>query len=115
MLIYRIDNLKNLSNKDFMVSFAGIVNDFDLLQKEDIENLQDHDWCRDNIKHEYTIIKSISKNVSNTLVEEKKIIRGDKGIMIMCFTLEEKMFCFLLNGMMVQEENRIIKRYLLIG
>ena len=39
MLIYRIDNLKNLSNKDFMVSFAGIVNDFDLLQKEDIENL----------------------------------------------------------------------------
>lgn len=72
MLIYRIDNLKNLSNKDFMVSFAGIVNDFDLLQKEDIENLQDHDWCRDNIKHEYTIIKSISKNVSNTLVEEKK-------------------------------------------
>ena len=72
MLIYRIDNLKNLSNKDFMVSFAGIVNDFDLLQKEDIENLQDHDWCRDNIKHEYTIIKSISKNVSNALVEEKK-------------------------------------------
>ena len=72
MLIYRIDNLKNLSNKDFMVSFAGIVNDFDLLQKEDMENLQDHDWCRDNIKHEYTIIKSISKNVSNTLVEEKK-------------------------------------------
>ena len=72
MLIYRIDNLKNLSNKDFMVSFAGIVNDFDLLQKKDIENLQDHDWCRDNIKHEYTIIKSISKNVSNTLVEEKK-------------------------------------------
>ena len=55
-----------------MVSFAGIVNDFDLLQKEDIENLQDHDWCRDNIKHEYTIIKPISKNVSNALVEEKK-------------------------------------------
>ena len=61
MLIYRIDNLKNLSNKDFMV-----------LPKKDIENLQDHDWCRDNIKHEYTIIKSISKNVSNALVEEKK-------------------------------------------
>jgi len=72
MLIYRIDNLKNLSNKDFMVSFAGIVNDFDLLQKEDIENLQDHDWCRDNIRHEYTIIKPLSKNVSNALVEEKK-------------------------------------------
>lgn len=72
MLIYRIDNLKNLSNKDFMVSFAGIVNDFDLLQKEDIENLQNHDWCRDNIRHEYTIIKPLSKNVSNALVEEKK-------------------------------------------
>ena len=72
MLIYRIDNLKNLSNKDFMVSFAGIVNDFDLLQKEDIENLQDHEWCRDNIRHEYTIIKPLSRNVSNALVEEKK-------------------------------------------
>ena len=72
MLLYRIDNLKNLSNKDFMVSFAGIVNDFDLLQKEDLENLQDHDWCRDNIRHEYTIVKPLSKNVSNTLVEEKK-------------------------------------------
>ena len=72
MLLYRIDNLKNLSNKDFMVSFVGIVNDFDLLQKEDIENLQDHDWCRDNIRHEYTIIKPLSKNVSNALVEEKK-------------------------------------------
>ena len=72
MLIYRIDNLKNLSNKDFMVSFAGIVNDFDLLQKEDIENLQNHDWCRDKIRHEYTIIKPLSKNVSNALVEEKK-------------------------------------------
>ena len=72
MLIYRIDNLKNLSNKDFMVSFAGIVNDFDLFQKEDIENLQNHDWCRDNIRHEYTIIKPLSKDVSNALVEEKK-------------------------------------------
>ena len=72
MLIYRIDNLKNLSNKDFMVSFAGIVNDFDLLQKEDLDNLQDHDWCRDNIRHEYTIIKPLSKDVSNALVEEKK-------------------------------------------
>ena len=72
MLLYRIDNLKNLSNKDFMVSFAGIVNDFDLLQKEDLENLQDHDWCRDNIRHEYTIVKPLSKNVSDTLVEEKK-------------------------------------------
>ncbi len=72
MLIYRIDNLRNLSNKDFMVSFTGIVNDFDLLQKEDIENLQDHNWCRDNIKHEYTIIKPLSKDVSNALVEEKK-------------------------------------------
>ena len=72
MLLYRIGNLKNLSNKDFMVSFAGIVNDFDLLQKEDLENLQDHDWCRDNIRHEYTIIKPLSKDVSNALVEEKK-------------------------------------------
>ena len=72
MLLYRIDNLDNLSNKDFMVSFVGIVNDFDLLQKEDIENLQDHDWCRDNIRHEYTIIKPLSKNVSKALVEEKK-------------------------------------------
>lgn len=72
MLLYRIDNLKNLSNKDFMVSFAGIVNDFDLLQKEDLDNLQNHDWCRDNIRHEYTIIKSLSKDVSNALVEEKK-------------------------------------------
>ena len=72
MLLYRIDNLKNLSNKDFMVSFAGIVNDFNLLQKEDFDNLQDHDWCRDNIRHEYTIIKPLSKDVSNALVEEKK-------------------------------------------
>ena len=72
MLIYRINNLNNLGNKEFMASFAGIVNDFDLLQKEDIENLQNHDWCRDNIRHEYTIIKPLSRNVSDTLVEEKK-------------------------------------------
>lgn len=90
MLIYRIDNLKNLSNKDFMVSFAGIVNDFDLLQKEDIENLQDHDWCRDNIKHEYTIIKSISKNVSNTLVEEKKDNTGRQRYYDNVFYIREK-------------------------
>ncbi len=72
MLLYRIDNLDNLSNKDFMVSFAGIVNDFDILQKEDYKNLQDHDWCRDTFRHEYTIIKPISKNISDALVEEKK-------------------------------------------
>ena len=72
MLIYRINNLKNLSNKDFMVSFAGIINDFDFLQEKDIINLQNHDWCRDYLKHEYTVIKKISKNVSNLLVEEKK-------------------------------------------
>lgn len=72
MLIYRIDNLSNLGNKDFMASFAGIVNDFDILQKEDYKNLQDHDWCRDTFRHEYTIIKPISKNISDALVEEKK-------------------------------------------
>ena len=72
MLIYRINNLKNLSNKDFMVSFAGIINDFDLLQEKDIMNLQNHDWCRDYLKHEYTVIKQISKKVSDLLVEGKK-------------------------------------------
>ena len=72
MLGYRIDNLKNLSNKDFMASFASIVNDFDLLQKDDFINLQDHDWCRKTFKHEYTVIKLLSKNVSDVLVEEKK-------------------------------------------
>lgn len=72
MLIYRIDNLKNLSNKDFMVAFAGLVNDYNLIQKEDFEHLQDHDWCRDHFKHEYTVIKPLSKNVSDALVEEKK-------------------------------------------
>ena len=64
MLIYRINNLKNLGNKDFMVSFASIVNDYDLLQKDDYKNLQDHDWCRDSFKHEYTVIKALSKDVA---------------------------------------------------
>ena len=68
MLIYRIENLKNLGNKEFMVAFAGLVNDYNLIQKEDFEHLQDHDWCRDQFKHEYTL----SKNVSDALVEEKK-------------------------------------------
>lgn len=72
MLLYRINNLSNLGNKDFMTSFAGIVNDYDLLKKDDFENLQDHDWCRDTFRHEYTIIKPISKSVSDLLVEEKK-------------------------------------------
>ena len=72
MLIYRIDNLKNLGNKEFMVSFAGLVNDYNLIQKEDFEHLQDHYWCRDQFKHEYTVIKPLSKNVSDALVEEKK-------------------------------------------
>jgi len=72
MLIYRIDNLKNLGNKEFMVAFAGLVNDYNLIQKEDIEHLQDHNWCRDQFKHDYTIIKPLSKNVSDALVEEKK-------------------------------------------
>jgi len=72
MLVYRIDNLNNLGNKDFMASFASIVNDFDLLQKDDYKNLQDHDWCRDTFRHEYTIIKPLSKSVSDALVEEKK-------------------------------------------
>ena len=72
MLLYRINNLSSLGNKDFMTSFAGIVNDFDLLKKDDFENLQDHDWCRDTFRHEYTIIKPISKSVSDLLVEEKK-------------------------------------------
>ena len=72
MLLYRINNLSSLGNKDFMTSFAGIVNDFDLLKKDDFENLQDHDWCRDTIKHEYTIIKPLSKSVSDLLVEEKR-------------------------------------------
>ena len=68
MLLYRINNLSSLGNKDFMTSFAGIVNDFELLQKDDFENLQDHDWCRDIFKHEYTIIKPLSKSVSDLLV-----------------------------------------------
>ncbi len=72
MLIYRINNLKNLGNKEFMVAFAGLVNDYDLIQKEDLENLQNHDWCRDQFKHEYTVVKTLSKSVSDTLVEEKK-------------------------------------------
>ncbi len=72
MLLYRINNLSSLGNKDFMTSFAGIVNDFDLLKKDDFENLQDHDWCRDTFKHEYTIIKPLSKSVSDFLVEEKR-------------------------------------------
>ncbi|MBR3799209.1 MAG: AAA family ATPase [Bacteroidales bacterium] len=72
MLIYRIDNLKNLGNKEFMIAFAGLVNDYNLIQKEDFEHLQDHDWCRDHFKHEYTVIKPLSKNVSDALVEEKK-------------------------------------------
>ncbi len=72
MLIYRIENLKNLGNKEFMVAFAGLVNDYNLIQKEDFEHLQDHDWCRDQFKHEYTVIKPLSKNVSDALVEEKK-------------------------------------------
>ena len=72
MLIYRINNLVNLGNKDFMVSFASIVNDYDLLQKDDYTNLQNHDWCRDNFKHEYTVIKALSKNVADALVNDKK-------------------------------------------
>ena len=72
MLIYRIDNMKNLGNKEFMVAFAGLVNDYNLIQKEDFEHLQDHGWCRDQFKHEYTVIKPLSKNVSDALVEEKK-------------------------------------------
>jgi len=72
MLIYRIDNLVNLGNKDFMVSFASIVNDYDLLQKDDYVNLQNHDWCRDAFKHEYTVIKSLSKDVADALVQNKK-------------------------------------------
>lgn len=72
MLIYRINNLKNLGNKEFMVAFAGLVNDYDLIQKDDLDNLQNHDWCRDQFKHEYTVVKTLSKSVSDTLVEEKK-------------------------------------------
>lgn len=72
MLIYRINNLKNLGNKDFMVSFASIVNDYDLLRKDDYKNLQDHDWCRDSFKHEYTVIKALSKDVADALVKDKK-------------------------------------------
>lgn len=72
MLIYRINNLVNLGNKDFMVSFASIVNDYDLLQKDDYANLQNHDWCRDAFKHEYTVIKALSKNVADALVNDKK-------------------------------------------
>ena len=72
MLLYRINNLSSLGNKDFMTSFVGIVNDFDLLQQDDFAKLQDHDWCRDTFRHEYTVIKPLSKDVSNLLVEEKK-------------------------------------------
>ena len=72
ILIYRINNLNSLGNKDFMSSFAGIVNDYDLLQKDDYMHLQDHDWCRKTFNHEYTVIKPVSKNVSDALVEEKK-------------------------------------------
>lgn len=72
MLIYRINNLKKLDNKDFMIAFAGIANDFDLLQKIDLEHLQDHSWCRDKFRHEYTIIKPLSKQITNDLLKEKK-------------------------------------------
>ena len=72
MLLYRIDNLKNLGNKEFMVAFAGVANDYDLIQKEDFEHLQDHEWCRNQFKHEYTVLKVLSKNIAETLVEEKK-------------------------------------------
>lgn len=72
ILNYRIDNLKHLNNKDFMVAFAGLVNDYDLITNEDFENLQNHDWCRDNFKHDYTVMKKISKAISEALVEEKK-------------------------------------------
>lgn len=72
MLIYRINNLRKLGNKDFMISFAGIVNDYALLQKEDYKNLQDHEWCRDSFRHEYTVIKALSKDVAEALVKDKK-------------------------------------------
>ena len=72
MLMFRIESMKNLSNKEFMVAFASLANDFELLDKEDFAHLQNHDWCRDTIKHEYTIIKPLSKKISNELVEEKK-------------------------------------------
>lgn len=72
ILIYRIDCLKNLGNKEFMAAFAGLVNDYDLIQKDDFENLQNHDWCRKQFKHEYTVIKTLSKNIADALVEEKK-------------------------------------------
>lgn len=72
ILIYRIDNLKNLGNKEFMAAFAGLVNDYDLIKKDDFENLQNHDWCRKQFKHEYTVIKTLSKNIADALVEEKK-------------------------------------------
>ena len=51
ILIYRIENLKNLGNKEFMAAFAGLVNDYDLIKKDDFENLQNHDWCRKQFKH----------------------------------------------------------------
>ena len=72
ILIYRIENLKNLGNKEFMAAFAGLVNDYDLIKKDDFENLQNHDWCRKQFKHEYTVIKTLSKNIADALVEEKK-------------------------------------------
>ena len=55
-----------------MIAFAGIANDFDLLQKIDLEHLQDHNWCRDKFRHEYTIIKPLAKQITNDLLEEKK-------------------------------------------
>lgn len=72
MLIFRIESMKNLSNKEFMVAFASLANDFELLDKEDFAHLQDHGWCRDTIKHDYTIVKPLSKKISSELVEEKK-------------------------------------------
>ena len=72
MLLYRLDSLKNLGNKEFMVAFAGLVNDYDLIKKEDFEHLQNHDWCRNQFKHEYTVIKTLSKSIADALVEEKK-------------------------------------------
>lgn len=72
IMLYRINNLINLQNKDFMSSFASIVTDYDLLQNEDHKNLQDHEWCRKTFRHEYTVLKELPKEDKEELVVGRK-------------------------------------------
>ena len=73
-----------------MAAFAGLVNDYDLIKKDDFENLQNHDWCRKQFKHEYTVIKTLSKNIADALVEEKKDNTGRQRYYDNVFYLDGK-------------------------